>query len=527
VRALAAALALAALALAAGGCRPPRVVVREPPPLPSDDFGIELTDPHQRVDADMWVDTNAVRIDDSLYFVFAASERRANASPGGVFVRRLDLVADRLGPPVRVFDLVQPRVDNHHLPSLARDASALWVLLPFEDAERNVSHLGCAEDPRRPPPAESCGLAVARRIPDLGDPRSWSPDRRGLPMRMRNTFGYSLLSAGSGWAGLRMIDWISVYDPLARTGYAVGQMLGAERDERPGAAGRFDDLPYGGGFPVGLVRFLPDGRVDGPYLVTGTETDYPGEPVGRCNLMSKPMLRLGRAVGARRRLHLLWVTRCSLIGKSFVSYWDPSYAFSDDGGESWTNLARDAVRRVPERIAWNDRAFRIYEGDVETSSEGGFAVGDDDAIHYLLRRADPPAAGEPAWRDPREGGRAHAAAETNSPRDLVYRRCTPGEGCRQVGGVIERSERRRDQLALASDGTLFAFLEWPLRYRKSRDGGRNWSEAVRIGPPRPTWRMHVNPDPAERDLLHLVLQTTGGEEGDRQLFYVRFDLRQR
>jgi hypothetical protein len=94
--------------------------------------------------------------------------------------------------------------------------------------------------------------------------------------------------------------------------------------------------------------------------------------------------------------------------------------------------------------------------------------------------------------------------------------------------VIERGASGRDQLAVASDGTLFAFMEWPLRYRTSRDGGRSWSEPTLLGPRVPTWRLHLNPDSEERDVLHLVMQGTArGEETRRRVFYVRFDLRTR
>jgi hypothetical protein len=526
VRARALVLLAAAIALAASGCRLPEVVPAAGPILPSDDFGLELTDDRHFVANDMWVDTNAVRVDDALYFVFATSEHPANADPGRVFVRRLDLRTNALGPPVRVFDLHQPDGNNHELPSLARDAGALWVLHNWNDGRRTVTHLGCAEDPRRPPPPQSCGLALARRIPDLDDPRSWSADRGGLPMRLRNTFGYRHLESTPSAAGLRMIDWISVYDPLARTGYAVGQLFNSDGDDRPGAAGTFDGLPDRGGFSVGLVRFLPGGRVDGPYMITDTEDEFPGEPLGRCNVMTKPMLRLGRAVGARRRLHLFFVNRCQFFGKPPHSYWDPGYAFSDDGGRSWRNHAGTAVRSFPERIAWNDRDFRLYAGDVAPGTEGGFAVGDDDTVHYLFRR---PVAGAAAarWRDPHDG-REHVSYEADVQLELVYVRCLPGERCAQVGGAIERERSGRDQLAVATGGALFAFLEWPLRYRKSVDGGRSFGEAARIGPSVPTWRLHVNPDPEERDLLHLVMQSTAkGELSNRRLYYVRFDLGER
>ena len=81
--------------------------------------------------------------------------------------------------------------------------------------------------------------------------------------------------------------------------------------------------------------------------------------------------------------------------------------------------------------------------------------------------------------------------------------------------------------SVSSNGTLFAFLEWS-RYRKSVDGGQTWGEARLIGPPVATWRMHVNPDPFDRDLLHLVMATAGEDDaGARRLFYVSFDMRTR
>jgi hypothetical protein len=519
------AFALGALALVASHCRLPEVVRPPAPAAPSADWGLELTDAAHRVGSDLWIDTNAVRIGDSVYFVFLTSEDRANAEPGRVFVRRLDLRTNALGPFVRVFDQFQPGGNNHMQPSLARDATALWVLFPWSDGKQTVANLGCADDPRRPAPRQSCGLALARRIPDLADPGSWSPPG-GLPMRMRNTFGISHLRAAPASAGLQMFDWTSVYDPDARTGYAIAQMLGIAREERPGAEGRFDGRPVLGGFPVGLARLLPGGRVDAPYMITDTESRYPGGAAGRCNIMAKAVLRVGRPLGTRRRLHLLWVNRCQLIGKPLLSCWDPAYAFSDDGGASWTNFARNATRRLPERIAWNDPAFRIFEGDVAPSTEGGFWAGDDDVLHYLHRVPDP-RSGAPTWHDPR-AGRVHVAAKEGIALDLVYRRCTPGAGCRQIGGVIERGASGRDQLAVASDGTLFAFMEWPLRYRTSRDGGRTWSDPTLLGPRVPTWRLHMNPDSEERDVLHLVMQGTArGEEDRRRVFYVRFDLRAR